>query len=99
MGRKPCQLILYVTGENERAQKTVTTLKKICTEYLNGSHELHVVDVLERPDIARREKIFVTPSLERAAPQPRRRVVGDFLDADVIVKRLALGAFLDKQRE
>ena len=96
VSRNPCQLVLYITGDNTKAQEMTVTLQQICEQHLNGNHGLHIVDVSRQPDVAQREGVFVTPCLDRILPQPRRRLIGDFLDVNIIVKKLALGAFLDK---
>jgi circadian clock protein KaiB len=73
-------LKLYVTGKTTNAEVAIANLRRICDEELQGKYELHIIDVLERPDLAETDKILATPTLIKRLPPPLRRVIGDLSD-------------------
>ena len=78
-------LRLYVTGTSPRAQVAIANLRRICEQELRGQYELEVIDVLEHPEQAEREKILATPTLIKQLPPPLRRVIGDLSDKDKVL--------------
>ena len=55
-----CILRLYVTGSSPRSVLAVANIRKICDEYLQGCHNLEIVDLSakspvgeKRPDFSR----------------------------------------------
>ena len=94
--RKPTKYVLrlYVTGVTPRSTRSIRRIKDICDEHLHGHYVLDVIDIYQRPTLARDEQIIATPTLIKVLPAPLRRFVGD-LSAD----RLLLGLDLRKQRQ
>lgn len=85
-GTLPTYLLrLYVTGTSPRAQVAIANLRRICEQELRGQYELEVIDVLEHPEQAEREKILATPTLIKQLPPPLRRVIGDLSDKDKVL--------------
>ncbi len=85
-----CILKLYITGKTQRSDQTITNLKKIyeyepCQEY-----ELEIIDVLEHPQLAAKDKILATPTLIKELPPPIRRIIGDFSDSEKVLIGLDL---------
>jgi circadian clock protein KaiB len=78
-------LRLYVTGTSPRAQVAIANLRRICEQELHGQYELEVIDVLQHPEQAEREKILATPTLIKQLPPPLRRVIGDLSDKDKVL--------------
>lgn len=78
-------LKLYVSGSSPRAQAAIANLKRICEEDLAGRYTLEIVDVLEDPDAAERDKILATPTLVKSLPPPLRRVIGDLSDKEKVL--------------
>ena len=56
------RLKLYVTGRTQRSERAIVSLKEICERDLEGRYELHVIDVLEHPQLAENERILATPT-------------------------------------
>lgn len=78
-------LKLYVTGNTPRSDKAIANLREICERELEGTYELIVIDVLERPQLAEDERIIATPTLVRELPPPLRRIIGDLSDSDQVL--------------
>lgn len=78
-------LKLYVSGSSPRAEAAIANLKRICEQDLAGRYTLEIVDVLENPDAAEKDKILATPTLVKSLPPPLRRVIGDLSDKDKVL--------------
>jgi circadian clock protein KaiB len=83
-------LKLYVTGQTPRSRRAIENLRRICEEELRGQYEMHVIDVLERPQLAEDEKILATPTVVKELPMPIRRIIGDLSDAEKVLLGLDL---------
>ena len=86
------RLKLYVIGQTPRAERAIANLRELCEREFDGrSYEVEVIDILENPQIAEKEKIIATPMLVMFLPPPMRRVIGDLSDADKVLAGLGLG--------
>jgi circadian clock protein KaiB len=83
-------LRLYVAGTTPRSSRAIKTLRAICEEHLKGRYRLEVIDIYQRPALARDEQIVATPTLIRALPPPLRRLIGDLSDVDRVLVGLDL---------
>ncbi len=83
-------LRLYVAGVTPRSRRAITNIKEICDEYLKGRYDLQVVDVYQRPVLAREEQIVATPTLVKRLPAPLRRFIGDLSEKDKVLIGLDL---------
>jgi circadian clock protein KaiB len=73
-------LKLYVTGASPRTERAIANLQHICESELAGRYTLAIVDVLEDPEAAERDRVLATPTLIKELPLPLRRVIGDLSD-------------------
>ncbi len=85
-------LRLYVTGSTPRSSRAIRSIKAICEEHLKGRYRLEVIDIYQRPALARDEQIVATPTLIRELPPPIRRLIGDLSDTDRVLVGLDLRA-------
>jgi circadian clock protein KaiB len=83
-------LKLYVTGHSPRSYRVISRVYQIAREWLNGACEPIIIDVLEHPDEAERDKILATPTLIKASPHPTRRIIGDLPDLERVLAELGL---------
>jgi len=70
-------LTLYVAGQTPKSVAALTNLRRICEEHLEGRYQIHVVDLLKDPGLARAHQIVAIPTLVRGIPQPLRKIIGD----------------------
>lgn len=70
-------LRLYVTGFTPASTRAISNLKTLCQERLNGRFQLEVIDIFQRPALARGEQIIATPTLVKLLPVPMQRFIGD----------------------
>jgi circadian clock protein KaiB len=75
-------LRLYVAGQTGRSLAALANLQKICDEHLEGRYRIKVIDLLERPRLARGDQIVALPTLVRKLPEPIRKLVGDLSDIE-----------------
>ena len=75
-------LRLYIAGQTARSVAALANLQRICDEHLKGRYRLEVIDLLERPQLARGDQIFALPTLVRKLPEPIRKLVGDLSDTE-----------------
>ena len=75
-------LRLYIAGQTARSLAALANLQRICDEHLEGRYRLEVIDLLERPQLARGDQIFALPTLIRKLPEPMRKLVGDLSDTE-----------------
>lgn len=83
------KLTLYVMGSSSRATQAIANIRMLVEAHVDDV-EFDVVDILEHPEIAEQEKIFATPMLVKSAPPPRKKVIGDLGDKDLVWKQLSL---------
>ena len=81
---------LFVTGRSPQSQRAVANLRRLCDEHLDGTYDLDVIDVLERPQAAETDRVLATPTLDKAFPPPPRRLVGDLADPQKVIAALDL---------
>jgi len=60
--------------------RAFANLKALCKEHLKGSYQIEVIDLLERPQLARGDQIVAIPTLVRRLPLPVRKIIGDLAD-------------------
>jgi len=83
-------LRLYITGATSRSVLAITNLKKICDEYLDGRYELEVIDLYQKPQLAKDEQIIAAPTLIKKLPLPFRRIIGDMSNKEKVLLGLDL---------
>ncbi|WP_373481072.1 circadian clock KaiB family protein [Geminocystis sp.] len=83
-------LRLYITGNSLNSQRAIANLLKLCKEELNNQYKVEIIDVLEEPHRAEREKILVTPTLIKQLPPPLQRIIGDLSNKERVIYGLDL---------
>ena len=84
-------LRLYVAGQTPKSRAALANLRRICAEHLSGRYRIEVVDLMEKPELARREEILAIPTLVRKLPRPMRRIIGDLSNTERVLIALELG--------
>ena len=68
---------LYVADRTPKSRQAFANLKRICEEHLRARYRIKVIDLLEKPHLAKRDQILVLPTLIRVMPEPVRTIIGD----------------------
>ena len=88
--RKMYSLRLYITGQTPRSAASIRNLREVCNEFLEGRFELQVIDLYQRPELAREAQVVAAPTLIKKLPLPLRRLVGDLSDKKEVLLGLDL---------
>jgi circadian clock protein KaiB len=78
-------LRLYVAGQSPRSLRAIANLKRLCEEHLAGRYDIEVIDLVERPGLARGDDIVAIPTLVRLIPEPLRKIIGDLSDTERVL--------------
>lgn len=84
------ELRLYVAGMTPTSIRAFENLKKLCEEHLHGAYRIQVVDLLERPTLARGDQIIAVPTLVRRLPTPVKKIIGDLSNTERVLVGLDL---------
>ncbi|MBX3319429.1 MAG: circadian clock KaiB family protein [Nitrospira sp.] len=87
---KQWQLRLYVAGQTTKCLTAFANLKRICEAHLAGQYEVELVDLLERPQLAKDDQILAIPTLVRKLPEPVRKIIGDLSNTERVLVGLDL---------
>jgi circadian clock protein KaiB len=83
-------LRLYVAGQTRKSLAAFANLKKICEEHLAGRYRIEVIDLLEKPQLAKGDQILAIPTLVRHLPPPIKKIIGDLSDTEKVLVGLDL---------
>jgi circadian clock protein KaiB len=83
-------LKLYVTGLNRASGLAIERVRDVCETHLLGRYELEVVDIYQKPALARDEQILATPTLIKVLPAPLRRYIGNLANVERVLFGLDL---------
>ena len=80
------ELRLYVAGQTPRSLQAFANLTKICEEFLTGRYRIEIIDLMEKPQLAKGDQILAIPTVVRKLPKPVRTIIGNLSDtANVLV--------------
>ena len=90
LGTEQYVLRLYVTGTTPKSMRAIENIKKICEGHVQGRYDLEVIDIYQKPALARGEEIIAVPTLIKKLPLPLRRIIGDLSDSEHVLFGLDL---------
>lgn len=79
------ELRLYVAGQTPKSLTAIDNLKKYCEQHLKGKYKIEVIDLLEKPQLARGDQILAIPTLVRKIPVPIRKIIGDLSNEEKVL--------------
>lgn len=82
---KTWRLRLYVAGMTPRALVALRNLEEVCEARIPGIYSIEIVDLLERPQLARGDQIVAVPTLVRRLPAPMKRIIGDLSSSERVL--------------
>jgi len=82
---KQWNLRLYVAGQTPKSVMALANLKRICDEHMHGQYSVEVIDLMENPQLARRDQIVAIPTLVRELPSPLKRIIGDLSNTERVL--------------
>ena len=79
-----------MAGATDRSRLAILRARQLCEAELKDNFELEVIDVYQRPILARDGHIVATPTLVREFPPPVRRLIGNLSSATSVFVGLDL---------
>lgn len=76
------ELRLYIAGQTPNSVAAIANLRRICEERLQGRYRIEIVDLLEKPQLARGDQIIAIPTLVRKLPAPVKKIIGNLSVAE-----------------
>ncbi len=73
-------LRLYVAGSSPNSLRAVANLRQLCGAQAAAGHEVEIIDVLKEPGRALADGVFISPTLVKVGPLPKRSIVGNLSD-------------------
>jgi len=86
----PLKLTLYVAGQTPKSLAAIRNLQQI-VDGAEGHYEVEVIDLRERPQLAREHNIVAIPTLVRSLPVPVQKIIGDLSDREKVLVHLQIG--------
>ena len=90
------ELKLYVVGQTPKSVEVIEGLVRLLEDTLDSHYHLHVIDVVESPELAHKEKILATPTLQKVFPKPVKTIVGDLSNKEMVLSALELTALQEE---
>ena len=81
---------LYVADDTLNSGQALNNLRALCNAHLSGKHQIELVDVFKEPDRALEDRVFMTPTLVKFAPNPVARIVGNLSQTNLVLQVLGL---------
>ena len=82
-------LRLYVTGRTPSAERAITTLDALQTQF-GDRMTVEIIDVLDNPISALNDDVYATPTIFRISPAPVKRLFGDLSRKEILIEGLRL---------
>jgi circadian clock protein KaiB len=87
---KKLVLQLYVSGMSVKSMEAIGNIKKICSELMEDSFQLEIIDLYKHPELASEQQIVFSPSLIKRLPLPKKTLVGTFSDTEKVIRGLGI---------
>jgi circadian clock protein KaiB len=84
------KLTLFVAGQTPKSRAAIANLERIAAEHLAGRYTIEVVDLREKPQLAREHGIVAIPTLVRQLPVPVQKIIGDLSDTEKVLVHLQI---------
>ena len=82
------QLRLYLAGDTRLSRLATANLKNIRATLKDEECQVEIINIQKQPLTAISERIIATPTLDKIAPPPRERMIGDLSDYEKVLSIL-----------
>jgi len=83
-------LRLYVAGQTNKSIAAIANLKRICEQHMDVRYNIEVIDLMQKPHLAKHDQIVAIPTLIRKIPEPIKRIIGDLSATERVLVGLDL---------
>lgn len=84
------RLRLYIAGQTPNSIVAIANLKELCEDKLKGKYLIEVIDLLEKPQLAKGDQIIAIPTLVRRLPPPVKKIIGNLSKTESVIVGLDL---------
>lgn len=81
-------LRLYLAGRSRASRLALSNVRQLCNEHLKNRHCLDIIDIEQRPQLARLDRIIAVPTLVRWFPAPSIKITGNLSDPQRILSSI-----------
>ena len=78
-------LRLYIAGQTPKSVRAIANLREICETHLEGKYDIEVIDLMEHPEVGRKDQILAIPTLVRRLPEPITKIIGDLSNTERVL--------------
>ncbi len=75
-------LRLYLAGQSRASRLALFNVRQLCRDRLINRHCLDIIDLEQRPQLARLDQVIILPTLVRWFPEPSIKITGDLSDPE-----------------
>ncbi|KTD38319.1 KaiB-like protein 2 [Legionella moravica] len=97
--KKEWQFNLFIAGQTPHGVLTLANLKNFCDMYLPNQYNIEVIDLLQYPERAQEEEIIAIPTIVKLEPAPKRYIIGDFSNHDLMLMKLGINLNLNSKQK
>ncbi|KTD46270.1 circadian clock KaiB family protein [Legionella quateirensis] len=97
--KKEWQFILYIAGETPHCMLTLANLKNFCNLYLPEQYKIDVIDLRLCPERAQSEEIIAIPTIIKLQPDPKRYIIGDFSNHELMLMKLGISTSITMEKK
>jgi circadian clock protein KaiB len=83
-------LRLYVAGQTSKSISAIANLRRICEQNMAVRYNIEVIDLMQKPHLAKHDQIVAIPTLIRNVPEPMKRIIGDLSATERVLVGLDL---------
>jgi circadian clock protein KaiB len=83
-------LRLYIAGQTPKSVRAIANLREICQTHLEGKYSIEVIDLMEHPEVGRKDQVLAIPTLVRKLPAPITRIIGDLSNEEKVLVGLSI---------
>jgi circadian clock protein KaiB len=76
------ELRIYIAGQTPNSVAAIGNLRRLCEDRLQGRYRIEIIDLLEKPQLARGDQIIAIPTLVRKLPAPMKKIIGNLSIAE-----------------
>ncbi len=86
------EIKLYVVGRTTKLLRGIEQLVGLLEDELHSYYRLDVIDIIESPELAEKDRIFATPTLVKVFPAPIKKIIGRLSNKEEVSLALGLTA-------
>lgn len=85
---QPFLLQLYIAGCSLHSQRAISNLRTLFQDHPEIKYRLEIIDILQQPELAKKNQIIAVPTLIKREPVPIRLFIGDMSNIEIIIAKL-----------